>query len=139
MKSEQTTVINNMEMFVRYLRENVDRELPIQQLHILFEIAKNEGIDSLELKKRTNIPGGSLSRNIQRLECSHELVEVRRDTRNRKRFCYHLTEKGREMLDSLGCMLEGHSRNPKLSIKHLLNRLNHWFWRFPIGLRPARS
>lgn len=139
MKSEQTTTMNNMEKLVRYLREYIDRELPIQQLHILLEIAKSEGIDSVELKKRTNIPGGSLSRNIQRLECSHELVDVRRDTRNKRRLCYYLTEKGREVLNSLGCMLERNGGQPRLSIKQLLNRLNRWFWRFPVGLRLARS
>ena len=55
---------------IKYLREEVCRDLPLQQLHILLEIANQDGIDSATLLHRCDMQSGSLSRNITTVQKS---------------------------------------------------------------------
>lgn len=106
---------------VKYIREEVCRELPIQQLHILLEIANEEGINTATLMRRCDIQSGPLSRNIKHLSVfmeqikgvsvrrGLELVEPRIDVYNRKGLVYYLTAKGKQVVDVMLSILGGNN------------------------------
>lgn len=103
---------------VKFIRETVCRELPIQQLHILLVVANQEGITSTELCKELDMQSGSLSRNMKMLSrfsernadggmvvSGHDLIDPRVDLYNRKMLAYYLTSKGRQFVNNISTLL----------------------------------
>ena len=105
---------NGIKEFILYLRIEVDREFPLQQLHVLIEIADNEGINTNDLTEKVVMQKGPLSRNIKTLSTFGEiepggnvtvhgkdLIEVKRDTVERRLLTYWLTDKGRNVIEHI--------------------------------------
>lgn len=77
--------IERLRGITKYLRTEVNSELPIQHLAILIEVARKDGITMPEISVNLNMPSGSLSRNIKILSRymeknemkGYDLVEVR--------------------------------------------------------------
>jgi DNA-binding MarR family transcriptional regulator len=98
---------------IRFVRKDLNAEMPIQQLAILIEIQKNEGVTMYELGRELGITPGSMSRNISALSLyikkgekkGLDLVTTRPDLNQRRRLACFLTDKGRnimaEILDSM--------------------------------------
>ena len=88
---------------IRYVRKELSPEMPIQQLAILLEIHKKEGITMYELGMELGITPGSMSRNISALSLyikrgerkGLDLVTTRPDLIERKRLACFLTAKGK--------------------------------------------
>lgn len=91
-------------------------ELPLQQISLFLEIAKQEGVTMPELTKILDMPQGTLSRNVKALgvylkdspdspgtkvKLGHDLVETRPDLYNRKSLAVYLTQRGKEVVQQL--------------------------------------
>lgn len=107
---------------VKYIRENIYRELPMQTFHVFLEIAAEEGIDTRTLASRTDIQSGPLSRNTgilssyievkngEKKKRGYELIEARPDLYNRKSLSYYLTPKGKQLLFIINEYVSGETK-----------------------------
>ena len=68
------------------------------QLHSLFEIKKNEGINQEKIAERCNTDKGAVARSIKKLE-DKELVLRKTDENNRRQNMIFLTKKGEEIVE----------------------------------------
>lgn len=106
--------MNKLTKVVAYLRKEVEREFPLQQLHLLLEIAADEGLDTKELAARTEMGGGPVSRGVRKLailfdredgkivEVGMGLVEIRT---GRRQHTYWLSPKGKALMDTVRALL----------------------------------
>lgn len=107
--------MNKLTKVVAYLRKEVEREFPLQQLHLLLEIAADEGLDTKELATRTEMSGGPLSRGVRKLatvidrredgkivEVGMGLVEIQV---GRRQHTYWLSPKGKALMNAIRTIL----------------------------------
>jgi len=94
---------------IRYVRKELNPEMPIQQMAILLEIQKKEGITMYDLGRELGITPGSMSRNISALSIymkkgekrGLDLVTTRPDLNERRRLACFLTDKGKNTMAEL--------------------------------------
>ncbi|MCK4260079.1 MAG: MarR family transcriptional regulator [Halanaerobiales bacterium] len=56
-----------MRQTIKYLREIIAKDMPLQQLAVFLEVCANEGISMKELAKTLGMPQSSITRNVKRL------------------------------------------------------------------------
>jgi DNA-binding MarR family transcriptional regulator len=96
------------------IREQIHREIPAQQLSILYYVAENEGAPQGEIAKALHMPQATVSRNVAKLAIKMEenrqnqlvdtgygLLVNRTDTIDPRRLCVFLTPKGQEVLKAI--------------------------------------
>ena len=101
-KGNKMQLSDKLADMVKYIREEINSEMPIQQLAILLEIHKSEGITMFELGRKLGITPGSMSRNISALSLymkkgekkGLDLVTTRPDIHQRRRLACFLTDRG---------------------------------------------
>jgi len=100
-----------------HIRSNVQPDINIQQIDILFRIGHQEGITQPELMEQTGLMTGSVSRHLAKLGRfrNHKtgemvglgLVIQSPDPENRKRLAAYLTPKGRETIKEILALFQG--------------------------------
>lgn len=116
---EKNSNLSKLLKVIDYLRKEVDRELPLQQLHVLMAIAEHMKMYTEELADELDMQRGSLSRNIKMLstyaelndegnlvERGKNLIKVDRDLMNRQKLVYSLTEKGENVLNGINRIMQ---------------------------------
>ena len=113
MKKELSTLIEVMDL----LRKRLHKDIPLQQIALLFAVAENPGITMPELMKVLNMPQGSISRNVKALSGyvgrqegevvsrGYDMLRTAPDPNHpRVRACF-LTERGEGLIRDLGLVL----------------------------------
>lgn len=97
------------------VRENIYHDMPVQQFQILCEIAANPGISGVEIRKKMDIPGGSLSRNLKQLSKhmykdrysgkteprGYDLLDIQIDPYETRARVYRLNAKGKALMKEI--------------------------------------
>jgi len=98
---------------IEYLR-TLDREVPAQVVSVLLYIAIHEPCHKQAIEEDLDFTTASCSRNIDWLTDKHRLkkpglglVEKWKDDSNRRRYMVALTDKGRELINTLEIKLYG--------------------------------
>lgn len=107
-------LIEKLASVLGYVRRELSPEMPIQQLAILIEIQKSEGITMYELGRKLGITPGSMSRNVAVLSLymkkgerrGLDLVTTRPDLNERRRLACFLTEKGKKTMTEIMALLQ---------------------------------
>ena len=105
---------------IEYIRVNVDEEIPIRQLALIFQVVNNEGETQHKLAPQLGMSEGTISKHLKMLSVygernkegnmqlkGHGLLEVRPDIYDRKRNAVFTTEKGKKLVKALSAILEG--------------------------------
>ena len=98
---------------VGIIRADLNHELPIQQLAVLLEVARNEGIPMPTLGQKLNMGQGSVSKNVKLMSQFIDngqlkgfgLLSTEQDMYERRRFIVHTTEKGKQFIARLAAVL----------------------------------
>ena len=112
--------LSNFAKVVRFLRNELSKELPTQQLDLFLTIAEQEGVTTNELMAQLDMPQGTVSRNIKALGryvvdgdggdkvvAGYDLIRIEPDIYNRKTNAYYLTKKGQELVAIIERLLAG--------------------------------
>lgn len=99
---------------VRLIRQEVNHEMPIQQVAMLLEVSLNEGITMSDLGRSLKMSQGSVSKNCKLLSQFIDdgelrgfgLLSTEQDLAERRRFIVHTTSKGKEFLRRLADALD---------------------------------
>ena len=99
---------------IELFKDQVFRELRVQELYMILLAIENEGISLKEFRKLMGLPPGSVSRNIRKLgltmqqeldgqwrDTGYELVEVYRPSTGPKLKRVYLTERGKQFAKRL--------------------------------------
>jgi DNA-binding MarR family transcriptional regulator len=105
---------------IELFRNEIFRELPLQQLYMILLAIENQGISLKDFRKLVGLPSGSVSRNIRKLgltmqqdldgkwkDTGYELVEVYRPSTGPKLKRVYLTERGKQFAEKLHQVLSG--------------------------------
>lgn len=94
---------------VRFLRQEIDGEMQLQQLELLLTVALQEGITSPELIESLHVSNAAVSRNLKIYsrysdkgeEKGHGLFELKPDMFERRRLAVFLTTRGKEVISNI--------------------------------------
>jgi len=96
---------------VEIVRQQINKDLPIQQLALFLLVANRPGISMTDICRVLRMPQGSVSRNVKQLGCYLErreglemvkgldLLRTEPDPENRCRLLVYLTRRGQELAD----------------------------------------
>lgn len=103
--------LKNFENAIVWIRQNIDPEIGIQKVDLLFKIARNEGVQQQELKEQTGLLSGSVSRHLKLMgryydnKAGHEkglgLIVQTPDPTNRRFTQVYLSTKGKQAMKIL--------------------------------------
>lgn len=105
--------LRSLSRAVRLIRQEVNHELPIQQLAMLLEVSLNEGVSMSELSRSLKMGQGSVSKNVKLMSQFIDagvlkgfgLLSTSQDLAERRRFIVNTTAKGRDFLQRLAGLL----------------------------------
>lgn len=90
---------------LKYLRKEVNEELPIRQLEILLYVAAKGEASVMQLAADVDLPKGTASKTLELLADKNFLVKTR-DAADARLVAITLSSKGQAVVDNLQTLLE---------------------------------